>query len=113
MANNPSSTDFSRKDLILLQKYKDDNYRRALVDSIVCLTKHSVYQAAKDGQTMSRSSINWAYNKLEVADLQKEEQRVREILKESFKDAKIDVDTTHINLIFYEFWEITVKVNWA
>lgn len=104
---------FSRKDLILLQKYKDDNYKRALVDSIVSLTKHTVYQAAKDGQTMSRSSMNWAYSKSELAELQAHEQKVRDLLKVAFCDAKIEVDTTHINLIFYEFWELTVKVAWA
>jgi len=103
---------FTRKDLILLQKYKDDNYKNALTDSIISLAKYQIFRSAMAGDTMARVSMNWASNKIELGDLQKQEQIVRDNLKEIFRDSKIEVETNHINLLFYEFWEIVVKANW-
>lgn len=104
---------FTRKDLILLQKYKDENYKRALVDSVVSLAKHQVFRAAMGGETMARIGLQWAANRKEAEDLQKEEQQIREFLKESFPDSRIEVDTNIVSFIIYEFVEIIVKVNWG
>jgi len=43
---------FSRKDLILLQKYKDDNYRKALIEHVVSLVKYEVFRSAMRGETV-------------------------------------------------------------
>lgn len=104
---------FSRKDLILLHKYKDDNYKRALIDSVVSITKHQVFRTAMQGDTMARTSLAWASSQKELADLQKEESAVRQLIGEAFSDAKIDIQINHISLIIYEFWEIVVKVDWS
>ena len=104
---------FTRKDLILLQKYKDENYKRALVDSVVSLAKHQVFRSAMSGETMARIGLQWAANRKESEELQKEEQQVRDQLKESFPDSRIEVDTNIVSFIIYEFVEIVVKVNWG
>jgi len=104
---------FSRKDLILLQKYKDDNYKRALVEHTVSLVKYEVFRLAMKGETMARISCNWATTQAELETLAKEEQQVREQVKEVFKDSIVEVETTMISLVFYQFWEIIIKVNWS
>lgn len=104
---------FTRKDLILLQKYKDENYKRGLVDSVVSLTKHQVFRTAMSGETMARINLSWAANRKEMEELQKEEQKVRDLVKEAFPDSKIDVQTNHVNFVIYEFVEIVVIVNWG
>jgi hypothetical protein len=104
---------FTRKDLILLQKYKDENYKRALVDSVVSLAKHQVFRSAMAGETMARIGLQWAATRKESEELQKEEQQVRDQLKEAFPDSKIEVDTNVVSFIIYEFVEIIVKVNWG
>lgn len=104
---------FTRKDLILLQKYKDENYKRALVDSVVSLAKHQVFRSAMSGEVTARVSLQWASNRKESEELQKEEQQVRDQLKETFPDSKVEVDTNIVSFIIYEFIEIIVKVNWS
>ena len=104
---------FTRKDLILLQKYKDENYKRALVDSVVSLAKHQIFRSAMGGETMARVGMQWASTRKESEELQKEEQQVRDLLKESFPDSRVEVDTNIVSFIIYEFVEIVVKVNWG
>jgi hypothetical protein len=104
---------FSRKDLILLQKYKDDNYKRALVEHIVSLAKYEVFRLAIKGETMARISNTWASTEQELQDLRKEEQQVIEQVKAVFPDSTVEMETNKISLFFYEFWEIVVKVNWG
>ena len=104
---------FSRKDLILLHKYKDDTYKQALVEHTVSLVKHEVFRLAMKGETMARISCNWASSQSELEGLVKEEQQVREQVKEVFKDSAVEVETTMISLLFYQFWEIVIKVNWS
>ena len=104
---------FTRKDLILLQKYKDENYKRALVDSVVSLAKHQVFRSAMGGETMARVGMQWASTRKESEELQKEEQQVRDLLKEAFPDSRVEVDTNIVSFIIYEFVEIVVKVNWG
>ena len=104
---------FTRKDLILLQKYKDENYKRALVDSVVSLAKHQVFRSAMGGETMARVGMQWASTRKESEELQKEEQQVRDILKGEFPDSKVEVEVIFTSMIFYETVEIVVKVNWG
>ena len=104
---------YSRKDLILLQKYKDENYKRALVDKIVSQTKTQVFQAAMGGETITRLSVSWASSKKEAEELQAQESMIREQIKEIFKDSKVDVDLNSLNMILFEFWELVIKVNWG
>jgi hypothetical protein len=104
---------FSRKDLILLQKYKDDKYKLALIDSVVSLTKHQVFRTAMQGDTLARISLAWANSQQELADLQKEESAVRQLIQSAFSDARVDIQTNHISFVIYEFWEIVVKVYWS
>ena len=104
---------FTRKDLILLHKYKDENYKRALVESVLSLARHQVFRTAMSGDTMARISLHWASSKEELADLKKEEAQVRELLQQSFPDSKIEIETNNISFIIYQFWEIVVKVNWG
>jgi len=65
------------------------------------------------GETMARISLHWAANRKESEDLQKEEQIIRDQLKESFPDSRIEVDTNIVSFFIYEFVEIVVKVNWG
>jgi hypothetical protein len=65
------------------------------------------------GETMARIALHWATNRKESEDLQKEEQIVRDQLKESFPDSRVEVDTNIVSFIIYEFVEIVVKVNWG
>jgi hypothetical protein len=104
---------FSRKDLILLHKYKDENFKKALVEYTVGLVKHEVFRLAMKGETMARVACDWAHTQAELDGLAKEEQQVRELVKEAFKDSVVQVDTTKVSLIFYQFWEIVVTVNWG
>jgi hypothetical protein len=66
-----------------------------------------------NGDTVARISIQWASSKEELEELKREETQVRDILAESFKDSKINVDINNISFIFYNFWEIVVRVNWG
>jgi hypothetical protein len=66
-----------------------------------------------NGETIARISLQWASSKEELEDLKKEETQVRDLLSESFKDSKIDVEINNISFIFYQFWEIAVRVNWG
>ena len=54
---------FSRKDLILLHKYKDDNYRKALIEHVVSLVKYEVFRSAMRGETIVRVSClaSWSH----------------------------------------------------
>ena len=104
---------YSRKDLILLYKYKDDSYKKALVDRIVCQAKAEVFKAAMQGDTIARISSAWANSKEEVEDLKKEKDAILEQLSTIFKDAIIDIETNLISFVIYQFWEIVVKVNWS
>lgn len=104
---------FTRKDLILLHKYKDENYKKALVESVISLARHQVFRSAMNGETIARISMKWASSKEELEDLKKEETQVRDLLFESFKDSKIDVEINNISFIFYQFWEIVVRVTWG
>jgi hypothetical protein len=104
---------FSRKDLILLQKYKDDNYKRALAEHIISLVKYEVIRTAMSGETVVRVSSFWASTKEELEGLEKEVKIVRDQLKEVFDDSLIEIETNRINLIFYEFYEIVIKVTWG
>jgi hypothetical protein len=111
--NTPLTQMFTRKDLILLHKYKDESYKKALVESVTSLARHQVFRAAMNGETIARISLQWASSKEELEDLKKEETQVRDLLSESFKDSKIDVEINNISFIFYQFWEIAVRVNWG
>jgi hypothetical protein len=104
---------YSRKDLILLQKYKDENYKKALVDQIICQTKSTVLQSAAAGETAIRIALKWASTKEEAQDLQAQEAQIRELLKSIFPDVKVEVDVNSLNLLFFEFWELVLKLNWG
>ena len=104
---------YTRKDLILLHKYKDESYKKALVDRIVTYAKTEVLRVAMLGDTIARISATWASTKSELEGLKKEEGIVLEQLKELFKDSKIDITTNCVSFIVYEFWEIVVKVDWS
>ena len=104
---------YSRKDLILLQKYKDESYKRALVDRIVSQTKFHVLQAAMGGETAIRLAISWASGKQEAEELQAQEAAIRGSLKELFPDSKVEVDVNSLNMILFEFWELVIKVSWG
>ena len=62
---------------------------------------------------MARIGLQWASTRKESEELQKEEQQVRDLLKDSFPDSKVEVDTNVVSFIIYEFVEIIVKVNWG
>ena len=104
---------YSRKDLILLHKYKDESYKKALVERIVSQSKSEVFRMAMNGDTLARVSSSWASSKEELANLKKEEQLIRDSLNTFFPDSKVDIELNHISFIIYEFWEIVVKVNWS
>lgn len=108
-----SPASYTCKDLILLQKYRDENYRRALVEMVVCRAKHMVLAAAMLGETAARITVNWASTQAEYDGLQKEEQQVREQLKEAFRDAVVVVDSTRYNFIITEYWELAIRVTWG
>ena len=107
------ATQYTCKDLILLQKYKDDKYRSAMVDLIVSRTKAAVIGAAIQGETVARASINWALTQKEADDMASKETEVRQILKETFKDGSVQVDVVHMNYFITEYWELVVRVAWA
>ena len=104
---------YSRKELILLQKYKDESYRKALVERIVSQAKAEVFRAAMAGETLARVSSSWASSSEELATLKKEEQVVRDSLNSFFPDSKIELEINVVSFIVYSFWEIVVKVNWS
>jgi hypothetical protein len=104
---------YSCKDLILLQKYKDDTWRSALVEMTVSKAKWSIFAAATLGETSARISCHWASSKEEYDSLQKQEQLVRERLKETFKDANVTVDAQHMNFFITEYWELVILVRWG
>ena len=104
---------YSRKDLILLQKYKDENYKRALVDQIVSHIKAQVLQAAAAGETAIRHAVRWASSKEEAEELQAQEALIREGIKSTFPDVKVEVDVNSLNLLIFEFWELVIKLNWG
>jgi hypothetical protein len=104
---------FSRKDLILLHKYKDDSYRKALVEYVVSLVKYEVFRSAMRGETVVRVCCTWANTKEEVESLAKEESTVKEQIQSTFKDSVVDIQIGIISLIFYSFWEIVINVNWG
>lgn len=118
MRNGKSETQtkdrmYTRKDLILLQKYKDENYKKALVDQIVCQTKATVLQSAAAGETAIRIAIRWASSKQEAEELQSQEAAIRQQLKETFTDLKVEVEVNSLSFILFEFWELVVKLNWG
>jgi hypothetical protein len=104
---------YTRKDLILLHKYKDEFYRKALVDRIVSSAKTEVLRVSMMGDTIARISASWAFTKEELESLKKEQDLVHQQLKDIFKDSKIDITTNCVSFIIYEFWEIVVKVDWS
>jgi hypothetical protein len=104
---------YTRKDLILLQKYKDENYKKALVDQIVSQTKAQTLQSAVQGETAIRIAVRWASSKQEAEELQVQEVLIREALKAMFPDVKVEVDVNSLSLIFFEFWELVIKLNWG
>ena len=104
---------YSRKDLILLQKYKDESYRKALVERVVSQAKAEVFRTAMNGDTLARVSSAWANSSEELALLKKEEQLVRDTLYAFFPDSKIDIEINVVSFIIYSFWEIVVKINWS
>ena len=104
---------YSRKDLILLYKYKDESYKKALVDRVVSYAKTEVLKIAMGGDTIVRISTSWASTKAEVEELKKEEDVIHQQLKTIFQDAKVDIMTNCVSFIIYEFWEIVVKVDWS
>lgn len=104
---------FSRKDLILLHKYKDDSYRKALIEHVVSLVKYEVFRSAMRGETVVRVSCTWANTKEEVEALTKEEAAVKEQIQATFKDSVVEIQTGPVSLIFYSFWEIVINVNWG
>jgi hypothetical protein len=108
-----SNSQYTCKDLILLQKYKDDKYRSAMVDLIISRTKAAVIGAAIQGETVARSSINWALTQKEADEMASKETEVRQLLKEIFKDGSVQVDVVHMNYFITEYWELVVRVAWA
>ena len=104
---------YTRKDLILLHKYKDESYKKALVDRVVTSAKAEVLRVAMLGDTIARISATWAATKDEMESLKKEETLVLEQLKAIFNDARVDSTTNCVSFIVYEFWEIVVKVDWT
>jgi hypothetical protein len=104
---------YTRKDLILLHKYKDESYKKALVDRVVSSAKTEVLRVAMMGDTIARISATWASTKDEMESLKKEEALVLEQVNAVFKDARVDIMTNCVSFIVYEFWEIVVKVDWS
>jgi hypothetical protein len=104
---------YTRKDLILLQKYKDENFKRALVDQIVSQIKAQTLQAAAAGETAIRLAVKWASSKQEAEELQAQEALIREGIKATFTDVKVEVDVNSLNLFLFEFWELVIKLNWG
>ena len=76
---------YTRKDLILLHKYKDESYKKALVDRVVTYAKTEVLRVAMLGDTIARISAGWASTKAEMESLKKEESLILEELKTVFK----------------------------
>jgi hypothetical protein len=104
---------YERRDLLLLQKYRDENFKKALVDGIVALVKAQVLLASMKGETSIRVQAPWAETRQQLEDYQKEEQLIRDGLEAIFPGSKIMVDSNHINLLFYEFWELIVVISWT
>jgi transcriptional/translational regulatory protein YebC/TACO1 len=104
---------YTRKDLILLQKYKDENYKKALVDQIVSQAKAQTLQSAIQGETAIRIAVKWASSKQEAEELQAQEALIREALKSMFPDVKVEVDVNSLSFILFEFWELVIKLNWG
>jgi hypothetical protein len=104
---------YTRKDLILLQKYKDDAYKRALVDRVVSQVKAQTLLSATQGETALRIAISWASGKQEAEELQAQEAAIREQLKGIFTDVKVEVEVNSLNMILFEFWELVIKLNWG
>ena len=108
-----STDSYTRKDLILLQKYKDEAYKKALVDKVISTTRQAVLTAAMKGETICRVQTSWCSNKEEAEALQAQEQTIRETLKSIFPDSKVTVETSTVSFIVYEFWEIIITVAWG
>jgi len=104
---------YSRKDLILLHKYKDEKYKQGLVDRIVSYAKTEALKVAMAGETIVRITTPWASSRVEMADLTKEEDLIRTQLIQIFHDAKIEVLKNSISFILYEYWELIVKIDWS
>ncbi len=104
---------YTCKDLILLQKYKDDNWRSALVEMTVSKAKWTVFASATLGETSARISCHWAASKEEYESLQKQEQQVRERIKDTFKDANVTVEAQHMNFFITEYWDLVIVVRWG
>ncbi len=107
------TTQYTRKDLILLQKYKDDAYKRALVDKVISNVRLAVLTAAMKGETICRVQSSWCSTKEEAEALQSQEQQIRESLKTIFPDSRVTVETSTVSFIVYEFWEIIITVSWG
>jgi hypothetical protein len=104
---------YSRKDLILLQKYKDEKYKQALVDRVVTYAKTEVLKSAMSGETTMRITTSWAGGRAEMTELAKEEESIRKSLGDIFFDAKIEVITNSVSFVIYDHCEIIVKIDWS
>jgi hypothetical protein len=104
---------YSRKDLILLHKYKDEKYKQALVDRVVTYAKTEVLKVAMSGETAMRITTSWAGSRVEMLDLAKEEDSIRKLLAEIFFDAKVEVITNCVSFVIYDHCEIIVKIDWS
>jgi len=104
---------YTRKDLLLLQKYKDENFKKALVDGIICQVKSATVFAAMNGETAIRSVCPWASTAEQAEELEKEKKEILERLKEIFPDSLVIVESNRISFIIYDFWELVVRVSWV
>ena len=104
---------YSRKDLLLLHKYKDEKYKQGLVDRIVSYAKTEALKVAMAGETIIRITTPWASSRTEMAELTNEEDLIRTQLTQIFHDAKIEVLKNSISFIIYEYWELIVKIDWS
>ena len=73
------------------------------ISGMICVT----------GETTARVSCHWAGNKEEYESLQKQEQQVRERIKETFKDANVTVEAQHMNFFITEYWDLVIVVRWG
>ena len=103
---------YSRKDLLLLQKYKDENFKKALVDGIICQTKSVALFSAMKGETAVRVVCPWATTD-QAEEFAKEQAEILEKLKEIFKDSTVVLEVNRISFIIYEFCELVVRVTWG
>ena len=104
---------YTRKDLILLHKYKDEKYKQALVDRVVTYAKTEALKIAMSGETSMRITTSWAGGRAEMTELAKEEDSIRKLLSDIFSDARIEVITNCVSFVIYDHCEIIVKIDWS